>query len=393
MKKLLVAGLLMCVGFFGFAAPEDLNVYSYLYSSAQTHESQLALLQAMAELKLSGGGEFYSGALRRLVMEYPNIKSATEKNCADDQAVLLASLLGQEKYATAAPDIWRLMNTFSDPLVKAEALMALGQIRATAYLPQVIRVLDELNSTPSQDRLSGERIAFGAIIALEKYQDISGYLPVYFASVGWYTDRVKNQARQSLAVIAADPTEPLINIITGSGYIYETKLAALNALESSSVSNSAKSSAAAAALNEGWKASTSDVRQRGLLNNIRKMAMDMIRRYGAADDTVYPLLERSYTQYADRDGDRDEALDAIATLRVLATEKAAASLSRFLMNLNAKLQSGRVSQKDENLVRAVIPALGATKQASARQALNAVNGLDWTPAVKNIAREALRQIP
>ena len=395
MKKIFLVCLLVFITTLGFSASEDLGLYTFLYNGTLTHEDQLALLQVMVDSKISGGGEFYSAALTRLISEYPNISGATERDYADDQAILLASLLGQEKYSGAAPDLWRMFNAFTNPLVKSEALMSLGRIRATQFLPQVIYELEKLNNNaPSRDILNSERVAFGAVIALEKYQDISGYLAVYFASTGWYSDRIKSLAKKAMEVISSDPTEPMLQVIRSSGYDYATKLAALQTIESSNVSGSSKSRVAVAAFSEGWRAATNDVRLRGQLNLLRKTSMNMIRSYGASEDEVYALLERSYKQFADRtDGDRDEALEAIVTLRTLATDEAAKRLSGFLMTINSKMQSGTLTRKDEDLVREIIPAMGATKQASAKQALNVVIALNWTSAVKTLAQDALREIP
>jgi hypothetical protein len=395
MKRLFTIVLLALVAVWGFAGSEELEIYTYLYNGALTNTEQLDLLQNVAELKISGAGEFYAGALHRLVTSYQNIRDVTEKNAANEQALLLAELLGNEKYNAAAPDLWRTVESFTDPLVKAEALMALGKMRATAFLPQVIKVLADLNATSTQDRLYGERIAFGAIIALEKYQDPSGYLPVYFASTGWYSDRIKSQARKTLALISEDSAGYMTQVIQGSGYNYQTKLEALRTIEASGADNSAKAGVAVAALTEGHRASTNVVAQRTALNQMRKLAINMINRYKTEDEAVYGLLERSYKQFAERnDGDRDETLDAIVTLAALGTDESARRLSAFLMTINQKLQRGTHTRKDEDLARELIPALGKAGRpiGEATAALNSVTTLGWTEAVKNLAREALKNI-
>jgi hypothetical protein len=394
MKRFLIVLLIVTGTVLCFAGSEELEIYTYLYNGALTNTEQLAILQNVAELKLSGAGEFYANALRRLVTDYQNIRNAGEKNAAGEQAHLLSELLGNEKYNAAAADLWRTVESFPDPLVKAEALMALGKMQAAAFLPQVIKVLADLNAVSTPDRLTGERIAFGAIIALEKYQDPAGYLPVYFASTGWYSDRIKSQAVKSLSVISADPAEPMTRIIQNSGYTYEIKLRALQTIESSAgAPDTSKAGVALAALSEGWRASTTDVRQRANLNQMRKLAIGIIKRYGIQDEAVYPLLERSYKQFAERnDGDQDEALNAITTLAALGTDESARRLSAFLMTINQKLQSGTLTPKDEGLVREIIPSLGATRRPIGRPALNSVTALNWTPAVKNLASEALRNI-
>ncbi|MDR2134109.1 MAG: hypothetical protein LBP27_03295, partial [Treponema sp.] len=149
MKKILIVFLLMITAVsFCFADSEELEMYSYLYQGARTNGEQLSLLQVMMELNLAGAGDFYANALHRLVLDYSNISGATAKEQADEQAIILAGLLGQEKHQAAGPDLWRVATTFSNPLVRAEALMALGKIRATGFLPQVIKVLQDLNGAP-----------------------------------------------------------------------------------------------------------------------------------------------------------------------------------------------------------------------------------------------------
>jgi len=390
MKKLInLLILTVAVATAGFSATEEVQVYEYLYNASPTHSGQLDILQNMAESRLSGAGEFYAKALRKLVSEYKNIRDVTERNAADEQAMLLSALLGAEKYTQAAADLWLVVDGFTAPLVKAEALMALGKIRATTYLPQVIRVLESLNTAPTSDRLNGERIAFGAIISLEKFQDPSGYLPVFFASIGWYSDRIKSQAAKSLPLISDNPAPFMMEIVRGSGYNYAAKLTALRTAEAArGGDNKDKVALAVAALNEGWRSSTNDVQLRSTLADMRKMSIGMINRYKTDDESIYPLLERSYTQGVDA----QEKLYAIAALASQGTDESARRLSNFLMDLNAKRMSGNIRQEEEQMVRAIIPAIGQTGRSEGRSALNAVGASNWTPAVNALAQNALRQL-
>ena len=397
-KKVIYFLILMIVAVvFGFAGTEEVDVYSFLYDNSRTNSAQLDLLQHMAEAKLTGAGEFYAKALRRLVSEYGSIRNVTERNAADEQAIILSALLGAEKYTQAAPDLWLVVNGFSAPLVKAEALIALGKIRATGYLPQVIRVLESVNAAPTPDRLNGERVAFGAIIALEKYQDPQGYLPVFFASTGWYSNRIRDQASKSLPFIATDPTPYMIEVVRGrnitnpnSDNPYLVRFAALQTIEAApSLSTQNKASVAVVALEQGWNAQTSVIQQRNTLAEMRKLAIQMINKYKTNDESIYPLLERSYTN----GNDTQEKFFAIAALASQGTDESARRLSKFLMDLNAKRQSGNIRPEDEQMVRAIIPALGQNGRPLGRPALNAVNSLDaWPPAVRSLAQNALRQI-
>jgi hypothetical protein len=391
MKKLTIILILTLVtAVLGFSATEEVQVYEFLYNAAPNHQGQLDILQNMAEARLTGAGEFYAKALRKLIADYKNIKNVTEKNAADDQAMLLSALIGAEKYTQAASDLWLVVEAFSAPLVKAEALMALGKVRATNYLPQVIRVLESTNASPTTDRLNGERVAFGAIISLEKYQDPSGYLPVFFASTGWYSDRIKSQATKSLPFISQDPTPYMIQVVKGAGYDYNSKYLALRTIEASRIDNKSKADVAVAAFTEGWRSNTNDVNMRTTLAEMRKLAISMINRYKTDDESVYPLLERSYSFGYDS----QEKLYAVAALASLGTDESARRLAKFLRDLNSKRRDGNITQADESMVRAVIPALGQTGRTNViegRMALTEVSGSNWTPYVQNLATTELRK--
>jgi hypothetical protein len=185
--------------------------------------------------------------LTQLLLEQPNLRSAAEKEAADASARLLAGLLGDSKYAAAAKDLWRVVENFENPLVKADALIALGQTRSTELFPFVLRTLSDLNLRPSTDPEAGEKIAYGAVIAMEKYRMIDGYAPVFFASAGWYSRRVKEQAARTLPFIVDDPSEALSAIIRSG--TYDVKLLALEKENASKASADAKAGVAWS----GWK--------------------------------------------------------------------------------------------------------------------------------------------
>ncbi|MDR1177807.1 MAG: hypothetical protein LBK64_03155 [Spirochaetaceae bacterium] len=365
-----------------------MELYTYLYNNSVNPVDKLGVLRLVIESEPSGAGQFYADALNQLVETGMNLQTATERDAADELARLLCYHTGEEKIASSAGDIWRTFETFSNPLVKAEALTALGRIQAGAFLPQVIKVLNDLNLAPAADYESAEKIAYGAILSLEKYQEKDGYLPVFFASIGWYSARIKDTAKKSLTVILQDPTEPLTEVITSASYNYQAKLDALRTMEESNSSNEIKANFALAAYSEGWLAATSVTRERMLLNTMRKFSMQMIQRYGTSDNAVYSLLDRSYKGGTDW----EEKLGAVSTLGTLATPEAARQLANYLQLFNAALQRGTITPNDERMVREVIPALGATGQSAGRAALNTVLALDWTNAVKNLAREALSKI-
>jgi hypothetical protein len=373
---------------------QDLAMYTYLYNSAETIADRLSLLQQVEKAGLSDSEEFFANALGRLLLEYPNTQALLERAAADETAQFLARVLGDKKYTPAGGNLWRVVEVFANPLVKAAALVGLGRVGAVNYIPQVLQTLHDLNARPAQDRTGGERIAYGAILALENYQDISdeqrkeAAVEVYFASKGWYSDRVQNQAAASLKVIVQDPSEPYISIIQGSPYSYANKYQALQDFDAANASAEEKAAVALSALAEGWRLSSDNLRSQAVLTNIRKLAIRMINRYHPEDAAVYPLLEQSYRYGTDT----QEKLDTVGALASLATDEAVGLLSSFLMIINGKVQSQIVTADDQQMARALISAIGTAGNPQGRSVLNVVLSINWNEPVKRLANENLNKL-
>ena len=368
-------------------ASEEPDFYTQQLDSQNTMAGMLRIVQNAKEDGASA--EFYGHALDRLFLLLPNVAETTEINTADDLALLLCANLGEARYTEAGPNLWKAVESFSSPLVRAEALASLGKAQAMDFLPQVIQLLSDINLEPGKDPIVREQVAFGAITALEEYKDSSGYLPVFFVTVGWYSDRLKNRAKEALPKIMDNPTEPLISVIRSSSYSYAVKYGAIQVLEGSDVTTQQKSQGAVASLSEAWRTNTNLLTQRLILISTRKLSLSMIRRYGTEDANVYPLLEKCYREGSDE----EEQIAALSALSALATDDSARILSSFLIDINNRLVRETLTQEDERMVRVIIPALGNTGRAGARNALRTVLNSDWTSTVQLLAQDALKKIP
>jgi hypothetical protein len=257
----------------------------------------------------------------------------------------------------------------------------------------VAQLLTDLNTKiPSEQevQIRDSRVAYGAILSLENFGDISGYLPVFFAANGWYDSRVKVQAAASLPVITSDPTEALLQVLQSSGYPYSIKYLALQSEEASQAPDASKARVAAVALAQGWRAATADIHQRNELAQIRKLSIDMLRRYGVGDDnSVYINLARCY-----REGiDINEKLDAVDALSAIATNQAAVLLNSFIMAIHQRRQSNALTREDDQLIRALITALGATKRSVGKTSLTLVQQSPaWTNTIRGLATTALENL-
>jgi hypothetical protein len=388
MKKITFALVALLMAAAVPAIAQDMDYYNRQFDAAQTVKDQLAITQEVAKANLDGAGAFYIRALAALLTQYPRITATLEKDYADDWAKLLCQKVGDGGDASTGQNLWRVVGSFSNPLVKAEALRALGKVQAADLLPQVVQLLTDLNNAPLQDRLNQEQVAYGAVEGLEAYKDSSGYIPVFLASTGWYSERIKDRARQALPKIIDNPSEPLTSIIKSSSYSYSVKYQALQVLEASDVTAQQKSAGAVASLADVWNSSTNISGQRATLAQNRKLALSMIRRYGTEDANVYRLLERCYKEGYDE----EEQIGALGALSALASDDSVRLLASFLADMTARMRSGAMTREDERLIRVIVPALGNTGKTSARLPLQTVLNNDWTGTIKVLARDALKKI-
>jgi HEAT repeat protein len=389
MKRIFLAGLLALVTAAVFGASQEMEFYQRMYSISSTVPEKLRVFQEAIDSDLPDATDFYAWVLERLVLEYPNVKGNQDIEAANEIMKTLAGLLGEAKHLSSAGYLWRAETVFVNPIVKAEILVALGKMQAVDFLPQVIQTLKDLNEGKvSKNSQARERVAFGAIVSLENYGDPKGYLPVYIASVGWYSETVKRQAETSLPKISEDPIEPLTELIQSPSYSYAIKYEALRKIENSSVSNDVKSDFAVTAYTEAWRASTANRMEQMDLVKTRKLCISMINRYKPENTLVYPLLERSYTE----GNDEEEKFGAVTALASLASEESVQLLSSFLGVINEKLRDGSLRQRDERMIRTIIPALGQTGRSEAAPALRSVQGIDWPNAVKRLAADELKKV-
>ncbi|MDR2951670.1 MAG: hypothetical protein LBU82_00350 [Treponema sp.] len=385
MKKLVILSVFLGIlGGAVIAQETDYNIRSF--NDQTTVRGKLKAAQA-ASKNGSGTVEFYNYAMDWLLRYFPNVEGNAEVKAADDLAILLSAKLGEARYTAAGQNLWRVVENFSNPLARAEALNSLGKVQATAFIPQICKLLNDLNLEGGKDSMQRERVAFGAVLALEGLADRQGYLPVFNASTGWYTERTKKRAREALPKILSNPTEPLLSVIRSSDN-FSAKLTALQTLEAADISTQEKAQGAVASLYAAWYTNTNIIADRMILSRTRKLALSMIRRYGTTDSSVYSGLDNSYK----RGYDEDEKYAALLALSALGSDEAVGLLSNYLYEMNTRLDRGTLTKSDEHIVRVLIPALGDSRNKAAMASLKTIEQKDWTGAVQKLAQTALNKL-
>ncbi|MDR2731252.1 MAG: hypothetical protein LBB81_10210 [Treponema sp.] len=386
MKKLFIGIILI---FFAVAAfSDDTGTYIQIYNTALTNIEQYDLLKLFVEEAMPGMEDFYIYALRRLIANYSNIREAPQFEAADGQALLLSREVAKGSNTAVAADLWVIAEKFYNEYTRGEAMIALGKLKAGEYRPKIILFLNELNAHRTEDRLYGERLANGAIIALEMYGEPSCYIPVYFASKGWYSDPVKIQAQKSMDAISSEPMPFMLEILRNPSFTVTQRYEVLQHVVTGNFSSTQKSDMAAAALAEAWRIFPSNSGDRMILSQIRKLSLSTIRENGLNDKSAYTSIERCYYNAIDIN-EKDDTINALAAL---ATDEAVRILSVALMEMNSKLNSGRLTQEDQQVTRLLINAIGRSGNRNGRSALLGVINSNWVNSIKNLARDALMKL-
>jgi len=406
MKRKIITILVFFIGMAVFAQNTDLSFYTEeLNRTGSTFLDRLHVLENVRDLKLTGIGEFYHGALKALINKIPDIKNKEDWDANENAARIALQALAVEKYAPAAPEIWTLVQYFdiayevNDGGAMQDAIIALGQTGDQDYVYHIVLVLDDCNTHQTPDFESRRRIqraASGCIISLEAMHAIEGYRPVFFAYIGWYDPSIRNMAHEALPRIVDDPGEVITEILRDNTNSSNVKLRAWQEMLRTNAPDSSKAKVAAVALEMGWSYPTSNTALQRDSKLMRLSAIDTIRLLGVADDSVYINIDKSYrNSFVSNNPDYEEIKKTIDALSAVKTDEAVALLTSYLRDLNERRRGGVWGGKERQVMQWIVPALGATGTQSpdARMILTTIQGSqEYTGAEQGWARDALRQL-
>lgn len=388
-KKCVSIGLLfISVAAAGFGN-EMAMVWSRLYQRALTLEQKYAIMLNIAEMDDRDMIPLMEAALDEIVEMRNNITGPAEKALYADLTRLVVQTVGNLKARETASQVFAVLEEAEHPLVKADALIALGKMRARDYSEHIAVRLRSINFFPSEDFGSDEKVAYGAIISLAKLKEAIGFSPVFFASIGWYSDRVKEKAKEALPYITDDPSEFLIDIAQREPS-FSVKNEAIQAIIDTKASSEKKIEVAKVGLYQGIVHETQDLSEKYQLSKLRKTSISILIANKSTDLETVKLLKDTIS----KDFDINEKLDAIIALGVNGTEAAAKVLSDFLMELNERQMSGIRDQDDPGYrtVKALMAAIASTGSKTGLPALMAVEFSEYSPAITRMAKEYLKQL-
>jgi hypothetical protein len=350
--KIAVAALLIA-GFavFSVCGDEVAEVWSRVYKRAASIFQKYEIVQSMVELDNRDLAPVFVEALDELVKWEGRSLDTREIVTREETKLLVVKELGELKAAEAAPLLWQVVDETDEPILKSEALVALGKTGDKSYAQQIARILDSLNLYRGKRAADEDIIALGCIRALEAMKDIVGYKPVFYATAAGYQSRVSERAERALGNITDDPTPVLKEIIADEADLSLKRLA-LDQTVASDAPEAGKLEVAVEALYQGITVSTTRIVENTSLREMRKTALQLIRDLSVESDAAVFLIGK--VLYLDTD--ENEKLLAIEALVSIGSRGAAQALTRFLGEQNDRRGEDLTTETDRILI-AVIKAI------------------------------------
>lgn len=390
-NKIILFILLLTITFQGFASDKS-EIWSRMYKRSVLPELKHSVMLNIVELNDRDMIPLLEEILTEdIISNLDNKRGVTEESAFIELTKLVVKELGELKSKSSAALVYTIVKETEDPLLKADAIIALGNMRADTYVDDVAFILRNINLRPvegqSSELANEAKVAYGSIAALDRFRNIEGYSPVFFASVGWYDQRVRNYADKVLKTIVSNPTEALIPIIIEGSFSEKEKAI----LEVASCNAPAEDKAAAAreAMKQGFDNIAVTIQDGMVLTSIRKNAIKIMYSNKSSNiDDVYYLSESV------RNGsDLEEKIYAIRTLGLNGSDEAIDVLSTILSDFNERSMSGLdITYADEDIIKEMIITLGKSGNQIASGVLTEVQFSGYSTGIIRQAKASLQDL-
>jgi len=370
MKRCLFIVIFCFAGMTAFAQASDISfLREYYLRDDGSFNDRFLVLEDVRNMKPTGIGDFYHEALKYLLYRASDL-TMQDRPIAEKSAVILCEGIGAEKYSKAADDLWKTAVFFdiardnNEGFAMQAAITALGQVGAKEFISYVVQHLNNYNAETLSDletRRRVQRVVTGCVNTLELFHDIEGYKSVFFVSVGGYEKAIQDIASAALPNMVDDPSEVIIPVINDQSNNPRVKLAAWREMLRTKAPGSSKAKVAAVALAQGWNYSTTNINYQTNLREMRKESINIISQFGAPDDSVFPNLDKSYTNnFINSNPDYDEIRFVLNALSSMKTKPALDLLYKILHELHERRLSGPWTRKERICLEWVLSAIGTT---------------------------------
>ncbi len=363
-------------------------VWARIYNGTEDLEARLSIMQNIVDLHDRGMEPVITEALKEIVYSRDDSMSFYERQLNDDLTAMMLRELGSLKASSAAPEMFKVMDTTEDEFLRSKAIVALGTSGARDYAEKISDHLRYINSDIIQIENNEHRksIVDACILALERFKAPVGFKPVFYASIGRYDRNSVIKAERALQNMLEDPTDLIVGIITEDS-TFETRLLALEVEERSKASDERKNEAANAAIEVSLVYNAATPSEKQYQNRVKVKSTEMIRDLGvASEDSVkwLDLMLNSSTNV-------NELVTCLQALGTYSSDAAVNVLTTYLSFHNQRRADG-YQYKDERAIRECINALASSGNPAAKASLSMVEYSGWSNKTIRMAKSAMKNL-
>ncbi len=377
------------------AQTENAAVWEQLYRTVPDDEQRVALLNQAAEKRDRENIPIFEFALGEVISSRIDTGSTAQRHAKKRIARIAIQELVALNSRGSVELIHDVYTDTSDAALKSEAAVALGTLKAVEFIPRLVRDLTSINNGPVAARArEQETIAWGLVHALSLMGQAAGFEAVFMASLGWYSSpsKVRESAREALAVMVEDPTDPLLNIVIQHPEM-DKKQAALEASLASRAPAERKAELASRALRIGIDRVANDAHARMAGSKLRVTALNALIASGDRNSSHVPLYLEVIALDRRDDATLEQTLKAYQALGVNGSDEAVRFMAARLTQYNALEKLKGNDARDKGLIRQLVISLGASGNPLARPALQEASFIDYDNAIARAIRDALQALP
>lgn len=396
MKKALIVCIVL--GIFGaklFAMNENVVVWEQIYQQMDTDQQRLSVMLKIMDLKDREFTPLLVKALEKLVAAQIESGPVTEVYAKNQLARLIVQELGNLKSLESDELVFSVYDETTEPVLKGEAAVALGKMRADRYAERLALDLSAINLGPSPSiSRNQEIIALGLVQSLDLMRSPLGYESVFMASFGWYSSvsRVKDTAKSALQTMVDDPTDSILKILINNPSL-DIKQAALEAAFASNAPKDKKALVASQALQIGIARATDEVAVTAAVGKLRSSAMAGLINLEDKTPANVPMFIEVIKMDKKNDATLDQTLKAYMALGYNGSDDAAKYLGTKLSGYNLMEKVKGNTTRDKSLIRQIINSMALTKNPMVKNYLVQSQFIDYDANILRLLDTALASFP
>ena len=391
MKKAIFALLALSLSLSAFPQEPEQAVLSYQRNFAKADlETKAELVVKAAAERGAALGPFYVSALEFALRNADLLK---DERALSSLASSASRAVGESKHVEALPTLRRVFMAFRDPSVRIASLGSMAVLGKGDS--QVVETLNQFLANQNnlyRSALAPDLQTLGACIdALAVLGDGSSYASLFATMLADYPQEIRFRAAEALRLIRGDYKKFLIDVVKRNPPA-EKATAFRTGMDNPAFSASERGELAEAALDITLGLFPTRPDELNAISELRYAAVRELAalRWTRATTLVVKNFYRVQTDFGKDALLKDRFTEAILCLGAMASSEAAQALSLQLGLINADMERSR--DFDQDILLAVIGALGELGDKVAFDYLLYIGYLSYPDNIKAAAREALNRL-